>query len=146
MKRCFLAIVVTACAAPVAPPGSPVQPVAHDGCARVDPSFETVMLSGQWRGRDVFVLVDTGATGGSISPTLAKELTARPGETAHYAGASGEFKDAPIYDVDGLALGGVTLAPFRAHAMEMMEGNYDLAIGLQNLAPYVVDFQLDENW
>lgn len=146
----LIAIAIVASAACSATETRPTTPRVPDrtGCAQVDPSFENVMLTGHWRGKDVLVLVDTGAKSGSISPALVKELglTPRPGEKVRYAGASGQFKDANLYDVAGLSLGGTTLAPFAAHDMGMMDGSYDLAIGLDNLAPYIVDFKLADDW
>jgi aspartyl protease len=139
-------LVLIGCASEPVHVQAPAASLSHSGCARVDRSFETVILGGRWEGRDVLVLVDTGANSGSISPSLAKQLVAIPGEAARYAGASGEFHDSPIYNVAGLALGDTTLATFRAHEMARMDGDYDLAIGIANLSPFVVDFQLEEEW
>ena len=117
------------------------------GCARIDPSFNNIVVTGRWRDREVPILVDTGANQGSVAPAFAKGLAERPGERVHFAGASGEIKEAAAYDVEGLAIGNVTLAKFVAHGDAIADSTgYAFAIGMEHLAPYIVDFDLDGGW
>jgi len=144
MKR-HLACLLVLAGCPAAAP-APQAPRTNT-CARIDPSFSNIVVTGRWHGRDVPVLVDTGANQGSVAPSLATGLPERPGERVHFAGASGEIKDAASYDVDGLAIGDVTLAKFAAHGDAIADSQgYGFSIGMEHLAPYIVDFDVDAGY
>ena len=50
-----------------------------------------------------------------------------------------------MYDAPGLALGDVSLAPLVAHARGTND-KYDVVLGIDNLAPYVIDLEIDKRW
>jgi len=140
-------IVLVGCGASAPAVRAPSPEALAAGCARIDPSFGNIVVTGHWRGREVPVLVDTGANQGSVAPSLATGLPERPGERVHFAGASGEIKEAAAYDIDGLAIGSVTLAKFAAHGDAIADGaGYGFSIGMEHLAPYIVDFDVDAGW
>jgi len=147
-----LVILFAGCSAPPSHSSSPKTHVARGaGCARLDPSFlattGVIVVTGRWHDHEVSILVDTGANSGSIAASATAGLAARPGEVARVAGAAGQWKDSAIYDVQGLSIGSVTLATFMATSATI--GNdigYAFAIGLENLAPYLVDFDIDQGW
>jgi hypothetical protein len=147
MKSSILAVTFV-CACHPAPPTAPSpRAVPTAGCAEIDPSFSNLVVTGHWRGHDVSVLVDTGSNQGSLGASLTTDLTPRLGETVHFAGASGQVQEGKVYDIDGLAIGGVTLTPFHAHTDAIADGSgYQFSIGLEHLAPYVVDFDVDAGW
>jgi len=138
----FMLLTWTACARP-APRSHSLDP---ERCASVDTSFNTVVIRGRWQDREVRILVDTGTTMGAISPSMARTLAARPGDTVFFGGTSGDVREAQVYDVEGLSVGKLALASFRAYEMTMPDDRYDLLIGLDELASYVVDFDLEEGW
>jgi hypothetical protein len=143
MKSSFVLVIAAACHAPT----TAARPVPIAGCAEIDPSFGNLVVTGRWHGKELPVLVDTGSNQGSLAASQTAGLAARPGETVHFAGASGQAVEGKVYDIDGLAIGGASLAPFRAHTDAIGDDSgYAFSIGLEHLAPYVVDFDVDGGW
>ncbi len=111
----------------------------------MDTSQDRLAVFGQWHGRDVRVLIDTGARNASVSAAIAATLSARPGERSRHAGASGRWVDGSRYDVDALSIGSQTLATLRAtDDAQLDKGGFDFQLGLAELAPYVVDLVVPE--
>jgi hypothetical protein len=131
--------VVTACGS-----ARPDEPALRPGSCTgnvVPHEAGNLLVRGRWQERNVVVLVDTGATGGSISPAMAQLNGRSPVGMTRFAGAAGQFRDAPVYPVDGLSLGGVDLGAFRAHESSSA-GTHDFSIGLAQLETWVATLDL----
>jgi hypothetical protein len=114
-------------------------------CAPIDPKADVLVVSGTLDGKPVRVFVDTGGSG-AVSPALAKRLKAIPGQKARFAGASGAWRESKIYEIGGLRIGEVAIAPFHAIASPVHQGvKYDLMIGLPELKSFVLDIDLAKN-
>ena len=114
-------------------------------CTSIDPHADVLVVKGTLDGKPVRVLVDTGGSGG-LSPAFAKKLKPIPGKKARFAGASGQWRESPLYDVASLRIGDTEIPRFSAIVLPVREGaKYDLVIGLRELGKFVVDIDLDQN-
>lgn len=144
-RRCLLlAVLAAACGSSSAVTPAPAAtrpPPLPAGCAPIlDIENSNLMVRGTWRGRDVRIVVDTGGESTGISSQMAAQLRPLPGVKARYAGASGQFLDTDIYQLEGLTVGGVELAAHQAHTLAVADAtDYDFNIGLAAIEPYVVD-------
>ena len=133
---------------PAAPPSVSRPEARETACPtqpNIDGAADNLVLTARLAGRPIRILVDTGASGASVSPELAESMRPIPGRTARFAGAEGRFRESPVYAVSGLDIGGTELGPFDAYRFAIAkETGADLAIGLEQLAPYVVDMDFSQ--
>jgi hypothetical protein len=119
------------------PAALPPPPAACRGNALLDGNGNLI-VAGTWRDRPVRILVDTGANGGSVSAEIVAEAALPATGKAKYASATGLFLDTTVHDAGELTIGGATLSANHFIATATHGGEYDFAIGLDQLAAHAV--------